>query len=277
MSSSGPFVASDFTVADFAEICDLLRGVVGGDLAHYKVACVKRRIAARLRELGYNEPRPYIEFLRRSEMERRALVEALAIHVSRFYRDSTTFATLRERFLPGMIAQAVAAGKDLHWWCAGCAGGEEAYSLALLAADLAPELSPDRIAISGSDISEEVLERARAGRFDEWHLSDVPPGELARYFAPAGRGYELAPQLRARVRFERCDLLARSDYPPAEMILCRYVLIYFAREEQEEVVRRFAAALPPGGLLVLGRTEVLRDPEGFFEAADAPERIYRRL
>lgn len=274
MPYAGPFVGSDFSADDFDSICLLLREEDGFDLSHYKESCIKRRIAARVRELGYPEPAPYIERLRSDRKELHTLREALAIHVSRFYRDVSTFTALRERFLPELALQArKRADRTLRIWSAGCAGGEEPYSLALMTAQL-PELA---VSILGSDVSDEVLTRARGGRFDEWHLGDIPVAERQRHFTREGRAYRLVQTVRDLVDFETFDLLGDTPYPKADLILCRYVMIYFAAADQEEVARRFAAALTDGGLLVLGRTEVLRDPGGRFRAIDMAERIYRKV
>lgn len=273
MPGTGPFVGSEFSVADFDDICAVLREQGGLDLSRYKDVCVKRRIAARVRELGYLEPRQYINRLRIDAEELRTLLEALAIHVSRFYRDGTTFAVLREHYLPELAALVLRRpGPILRIWSAGCAGGEEAYSLALLAETL-PEVE---VSIVGSDFSTEVLERARLGLFEAGRLSELSPEERMLYFVAEGREFQLSQKIRERVSFEKFNLLAEQDYPPADLILCRYVLIYFSAEEQRRVVRRFASALAPGGLLVLGRTERLRDEEDCFEVANASERIYRK-
>lgn len=273
MPQSGPFVASEFSACDFDALRAVLQDLDRFDLTRYNEACIKRRIATRIRELGYADPRPYIARLRDDAEERRTLLAALSLHVSRFYRDVTTFTVLRARFLPELVtAVRQRREPELRCWSAGCAGGEEAYSLALLTADL----PAGTCSILGEDISDEVLARARTGHFDAWHVSDVAAAERERYFAPAGRGYQIAEALRARVRFARRDLLADAPYPAADLILCRYVLIYFSAADQARVIRRLAAALAPGGLLVLGRTEVLRDSGGDFESVDEQEKIFRK-
>jgi len=274
---SSPFVGGDFSDEHYAAIRDILLERCGFDLGMYKDRCIKRRIAARIRGLGFNDPRPYLDRLRQDEAEVEQLLAALSIHVSQFFRNPSTFFTLERQVLPDLIHRVKASGRyELRLWSAGCAGGEEAYSLALLAAELAP--AGMKVTIVGSDVSEGVLEQARQGLFPVARLTEVPPDYLDRFFRPDGRHYRLVESVRCAVNFVRHDLLAPGNYPPADLILCRNVLIYFSREEQEQILARFAAALSPGGILVLGRAEtLLGDNRRFFQAEWPAERIYRIL
>lgn len=272
MTTNEPFVGSDFTAEDFTVIGTILQESGGVLLDQYHAACVKRRIATRIRELKLPGAQPYIELLRTDRDEVQRLSAALSLHVSTFYRDVPTFAVLRRILLER--GQGIPPGQRLRWWSAGCAGGEEAYSLALLAAQT-PELRS--VEIIATDVSHEILEKARYGYFEPGRLSNLPPEELALFFSPEGSGYRIRPEYREMVRFVRQDLLSEAPYSPADLILCRHVLIYFNATDQEQVLRRFAEALPTGGMLVLGRTETLRDKDGLFTPINATERIYRRI
>jgi len=271
------FVGGDFSDANYAAIRAILLARRGFDLGMYKDRCIKRRIAARIRGLGYSDPLPYLDRLREDEAEVDLLLGALSIHVSQFFRNPSTFFSLERQVLPELIQRVRALGRsELRLWSAGCAGGEEAYSLALLMAELVPVGM--RVAILGSDVSEGVLAQARQGLFPPARLTEVPPHLLDRYFRAEGGQYRLADEVRRTVTFQRHDLLAAGDYPPADLILCRNVLIYFSREEQELILARFAAALTPGGVLVLGRAEtLLGDNRRIFQAEWPTERIYRCL
>lgn len=273
MATNGPFVGSDFTAEDFTAIGAILSETGGVALDHYNAACVKRRIAARIRELNLPGAKPYILQLRVDRAEVQRLNALLSLHVSTFYRDPTTFAALRQ-ILHERSDSAPAAQPQL-WWSAGCAAGEEAYSLALLAAH-SPQ-SRSAVEILASDVSQEILEVARDGLFDPTHLSNVTAEERSSAFTAEGRGYRINQEFRAMVHFVRNDLLSDAPYPPAALILCRYVLIYFNAVDQERIISRFARALSAGGMLVLGRTETLRDPAGLFIPINATERIYQRV
>lgn len=253
-------------------IAAILSEAGGRAIDHYNSECVKRRIAARIRTLQVAGADQYIERLRTDSVEVQSLNALLSLHVSTFYRDPMTFSALRQMLLERIRSTTL---PRLRCWSAGCAGGEEPYSLALLAAQ-SPELQGS-VEIVASDISQSILDKARSGLFIAEHLRNLPEEERALYFTAEGGQYRLAEKLRSMVTFFQHDLLAETPYPRVELILCRYVLIYLKAADQEEIVARFAAALPPGGILILGRTEVLRDKRGLFAPIIASERIYRRI
>lgn len=270
-----PLVGSDFPEEIYQELRRLLIARRQVDLGMYKEQCIKRRIAKRVRTLGIDDVRIYLSLLRHEAGELDTLLATLTIHVSQFFRNPSTFAAI-ERLLPELAARAKEDGeREIRVWSVGCAGGEEPYSLALLFETLAPGL---RISILGTDVSREVLEQARQGVFDSLRLTEVPPTTRERYFVPEAGKFRLDPQIRQRVRFESHNILSAAAYPPADLILCRNVLIYFSRAEQENILRRFAASLGEGGVLVLGRSEALLGAARPMFRAEIPgERIYRRV
>ena len=218
----------------------------------------------------------YLERLAGDEDELDALLATLSIHVSQFFRNPDTFLALERHVLPDLCRRARAAGRGaLRLWSVGCAGGEEPYSLALLVDELRP--AGLEISILATDVSEPVLDTARDALFDPARLLEVPPAVRDRYFAGEQGRFRLDARVRAMVRFERHNVMTATEFPPADLILCRNVLIYFTREEQARILARFAAALPEGGALVLGRAETLVGPERQLFRAEFPaERIYRR-
>jgi chemotaxis protein methyltransferase CheR len=271
-----PFVGSEFPEAEFREVCRILLAKRGFDLAMYKDRCVKRRIATRVRARGFSEPRPYLALLEGDEAELDTLLAALTIHVTQFFRNPSTFALLEQQVLPALLNRVQTEGRQkLRLWSVGCASGEEPYSLALLMRKLAPPAL--KVDILGTDISHAILESARDGLYDLQRLAEVPADLRERYFFPDGRGYRLSEAIRRMVRFERHDMLTAPAYPRVDLIICRNVLIYFSREEQENILQRFAEALPVGGILVLGKAEMLLPrSRRLFAAECVSERIYRR-
>lgn len=263
--------------AAFAAILDLLRERRQFDLQLYKDRCIRRRIVKRLRASDVSDVNHYLERLGSDDDELDLLLATLSIHVSQFFRNPEVFQTLERQLLPDLCRQIQAAGRNqLRLWSAGCAGGEEPYSLALLVdAMVSAEL---QTTILATDISEPTLAQAREALYPSGHLSEVPVLLRNRYFhAEAGR-FRLDERLRQMVSFQRHNLITAASYPQADLILCRNVLIYFTREEQTRILARFAAALPAGGVLVLGRTEALpRTESPLFRAEFPTERIYRRL
>lgn len=277
LTATLPVSGDDLPEAAFAAILALLRERRQFDLQNYKDRCIRRRIAKRLRASGAGDIDSYLDRLAGDEAEIDLLLATLSVHVSRFFRDPEVFRRLERQILPGLCAQVRAAGRsELRLWSAGCAEGEEAYSLALLADALAsPGLSTTILA---TDVSAPVLAQARAALYSGDHLTDVP--ELLRegcFFKEDGC-YRLEQRLRERVVFQPHNLITAESYPPADLILCRNVLMYFSQEEQVRILARFAAALPAGGVLVLGRTEALpRAAAALFLAEFPAERIFRRL
>lgn len=267
---------AEFPEATFAEVRALLLERAGFDLGHYKDGCARRRVARRARTCRCDGA-AYARRLRDDPAEAEALLAALTIHVSQFFRNPSTFDHLRRQVLPALIERAGRTRRgELRLWCAGCAGGEEPYSLAMLARELAPPgLS---LSLLATDLSPVILERAREGLYAPTRLVQVPAELRERYFHAEGQDFRLDREIRRMVRFRRQDLLAAGEYPRADLILCRNVLIYFSRPEQERIADRFSRALPPGGFLVIGRAENLFGAARERFHGEVPrERIYRRL
>lgn len=271
-----PFVGTEFPEEEFRKVCRILLAKRGFDLATYKDRCVKRRIATRVRARGCSEAGPYLDLLARDEAELDALLAALTIHVTQFFRNPSMFSMLERQVLPALIQRLQAEGRrTLRLWSVGCASGEEPYSLALMLRELAPP--GIKVEILGTDISASILASARHALYDEQRLAEVPAAIRARYFDKEGRGYRLIEPIRRMVQFEQHNMLTAADYPQADLIACRNVLIYFSREEQENILQRFAAALPVGGILILGKAEMLLGGcRRLFVTECASERIYRR-
>ncbi|MGH7657983.1 MAG: CheR family methyltransferase, partial [Gemmatimonadales bacterium] len=169
-------------------------------------------------------------------------------------------------------------------WSAGCASGEEPYSLMMALAERAEGLrradALQRIKVDATDIDRMCLDRARAACYPLAAFRDAPPELVARYTESGEEGYaRVIERLRRRVRVARLDLHRDQPVaPPYEMIVCRNVLIYFDRAGQDRIFRMFADALNPGGLLVLGKVETILGPvRDRFELVDLRERIYRRV
>jgi chemotaxis protein methyltransferase CheR len=213
-----------------------------------------------------------------AEYER--LVETLTINVSKFFRNPETFASIATKVLPEVWA---AKSSIMRLWSAGCATGEEPYSLAVLcreyALEVRDEASLDRVRIVGSDVDRDALSAANRGRYTEAAFTETAPSVRERYF-PMDRGmYTVAPEIRNLVAFERRDLLEGGG-PGGRMnlIVCRNVIIYFTRETQERLFERFHDLLLPGGFLVLGKVEtLLGKSREMFAPVSSRERIFRRL
>jgi len=206
------------------------------------------------------------------------LIDGLVVHETGFFRHSAQVAALRARAIPELCREAAARGTPVRVWSAGCATGEEAWTLALLLAEQgAFGASGAGAEILATDISGPALERAAAGRYHAEDLDDVPADVRARWFVEDGDRLAVAPALRERVRFERLNLAA-DLYPGAvDLVLCRNVLIYFAPEARERALGELYRSLRPGGWIVVGYSESLRARADLFETVEVGEAaLFRR-
>jgi len=259
----------------FETIGRILKAHCGFSLEGYKDKCVKRRINIRVRATQSNSPEAYSTFLTRNEPELEHLLRVLTIHVSHFFRNPSTFEKLSREILPQLLSERGARGVRLS--SVGCAGGEEPYSLALVAREqYAAEIAQGLISIRATDVDATTLETAREALYHPDRLTEVKPELLAHWFTPEGERYRLSREIRALVDFEKSDLNDPASVGECEMILCRNVLIYFERTRQEAILNRFADALTEGGVLVLGKSEtIFGSARKRFRTICPVERIYR--
>jgi chemotaxis methyl-accepting protein methylase len=243
----------------------------------YKDKCLKRRIAVRMRACGVHTYDAYADLLSRDAKEYEHLLDALTINVTKFYRNAETWDALRPLVT---VAWKERQGQYAAW-SAGCASGEEPYTIAALLADLArvagQETQLERTRVDASDIDRASLERTAAAQYADAAFVEMPKAMADRYFTkPAPR--EPVPLIKQMVHVARNDLLKeRPPRTPYDLIVCRNVVIYFDRPSQEKLFIRFAEALRPGGILVLGKVETLfGDSRDLLELQDPRERIYRR-
>jgi chemotaxis protein methyltransferase CheR len=243
----------------------------------YKEKCLRRRIAVRMRARGVHRFSDYAALLDRDPAEYERLIDTLTINVTKLFRNWSTFDAVSRSVVP-ILWQG--AARPIRVWSAGCSSGEEPYSLAILfhqyAAARGEVAGASRVQVLASDIDRASLDAARRGQFAEAAFADTPVELRRRYFSVRAP-FEVVPEVRPLVSFERRDLIV--DPPPSGMhlITCRNVLIYFDRATQETLFQRFYNALAPGGFLVLGKVETLLGPtRSLFSAVDPRERIFRR-
>ena len=249
------------------------RGFVCGS---YKDRCLRRRVAVRMRAVGVHAYTAYARVLDVDPGEYDRLLDALTINVTKLFRNWETYAALADQVVPALWARP----GEIRVWSAGCASGEEAYSLAVLFhrhAMAVGELQRlGRVRITGTDIDQRSLATAARGSYEEASFAETPAELRARYFTPGPR-HTVIDEVRSLVTFERHDLLRHSPPSACHLVACRNVLIYFDRLTQEMLFERFHDALVPGGWLMLGKVETLLGAaRSFFSAVSARERIFRR-
>jgi chemotaxis protein methyltransferase CheR len=194
-----------------------------------------------------------------------AVVAAMLTNETFFFRDRAPFEHFRDVMLPALLERR-AEQRHIRIWSAACATGQEAYSLAMILDEAARKLAGWRVDILGTDLSDAVVEAARAGLYSQFEVQrGLPIAQLLRYFRRDGDRWRIVEHLRARVRFHAFNLL--SDMAPLgrfDVIFCRNVLLYFDVETRRQVLRRLGAALAPDGFVVLGATESAVGAADFF-------------
>lgn len=230
---------------------------------------IRRRVVRRMESVGVHDFPSYLRFLHRNPSERDNLRRLFTVTISRFFRNRRVFEALASQVLSPLAAK----GNPVCAWSAGCASGEEAFTLRILWEEL-PGRKPD-LSIVATDIDEECLKRAGEGLYPESSIREVPGDISDRYFRGEGGRYRLREAVVRSVTFRRHDLLCESPPGNFDLVLCRNAAFtYFA------VPRRIAiaAVVPPGAVLVLGRTEKLpREAEACFARVCSPYNIFRRL
>jgi chemotaxis methyl-accepting protein methylase len=249
----------------------------GFGCASYKEKCLRRRIAVRMRARGVHTYRDYARVLDADTHEYDRLLDALTINVTRFFRNPEAWAALDGKVLAPLMAE----GKGpLRVWSAGCASGEEAFTLAILLQRRAATAGrrARRVEILGTDIDKASLDAAAVARYPEAAFADTPADIRAACF-PGGAPFVVPEAARALVRFARHDLLADgAPGGPFDLIVCRNVAIYFDKRSQEALWDLFHDALVPGGVLMQGKVETLpASQRARFEVVDARERLFRRM
>lgn len=258
-------------------ILTLVRERSNIDFAHYKHPTILRRLQRRMAAVDVTDLPEYARYLAEHPDEPLQLAASFLIKVTEFFRDPEIFDVLRKEVLPDLIAQARTRGNVLRLWSAGCATGEEAYSLAILVAEaLGEELDQFTVQLFATDVDMEALTFARRGIYTGAALAEVPEALRARYFVKLDGEYEVAKRVRGMIVFGPHDLGRQAPFPHVDLVLCRNVLIYFTKELQERALRLFAFALRLGGYLLLGHAETLHPLEEYFAPAHGQYKLYRR-
>jgi chemotaxis protein methyltransferase CheR len=231
--------------------------------SNYKEDYIKRRILSRMRLTGNDDYGAYHKYLLANSQEVELLKSALTINVTKFFRDTEVFDLIRRDIFPNLLNQR----KTVRIWCAGCASGEEPYSLAMIMHDLTALKSDTTVTIYATDIDKEVLKKAIDGIYDKKALENLSEPQIRKHFTPRDDGkFEVKPHLKGMIKFRYHDLM--SGIPIArylDAISCRNVTIYFSEKQKNDLNVMFHKALANGGFYIMGKTEYLgRDVENLF-------------
>jgi two-component system, chemotaxis family, CheB/CheR fusion protein len=262
--------------SNLEELLVFIRDARGFDFTGYKRSSLARRIRRRMQEAGVADYLDYRDRLESSAEEFGLLFNTILINVTGFFRDPETWTYLQREVMPDLIADAEKYS-DIRVWSAGCASGEEAYSLAIAFAEaLGVEEAGKRVKIYGTDVDEDALRDARTGVYAAKALEPIAPDLRDKYFEQHGGQFAFRPDLRRRVIFGRHDITRDAPISRLDLLVCRNTLMYFNVESQAQVIDRFHFALREGGDLFLGKAEMLLSDSERFEVVSMRQRIFRR-
>jgi len=257
------------------EVFKILRMRTGQDFTNYKRATVLRRIERRMTVREIARLSGYAQFLREHADEADALLRELLISVTNFFRDAEVWEALEQTIIPKLL-DGKSSDDQLRVWVAGCATGEEAYSVAMVLADaVARTGSPARVQIFATDLDEEAIARARNGYYTIAETADVSPDRLRRYFVKEQDGYRIRRELRELMLFAHHNLIKDPPFSHVEFVTCRNLLIYLNRTAQERTMEVLHFALEPGGYLLLGTAESVDGAGQLFSTVDKEHHIYQ--
>ncbi|MEM2968929.1 MAG: protein-glutamate O-methyltransferase CheR [Candidatus Bathyarchaeia archaeon] len=250
-----------------------LHDVVGLDFNCYRDEYLKRRLSIRLRATGTYTYSRYLRYLKKNPLECNNLLNDLTVNFTTFFRDSDVYDYLEKKLLPSLFKS-----KEVTIWSAGCATGEEPYSLAILVHKVLGNQLPNyKVTIFASDIDEDALSKAQKGEYNRKQLNGLDDSLINEYFSKDGTTYRVKNFLKQLVHFEKHDLMKSPLHNGLDLILCRNVMIFFARESQQQVHMQFYNALRDGGYLVIGKSEMLSgETSAKFICVDVNCRVYKK-
>ncbi len=257
-------------------ILSLLQREYGIDFLEYKPETVSRRISRRMQLAQLDSLDSYRDMLAANREELESLYKDLLIGVTRFFRDDAMVTALEGKILLGLV-QSLPIEEELRIWIAGCATGEEAYSLAILLTEAFEFYGGEpRFRIFATDIHPSSLHRASQGIYDKESLSGVSPQRLQRFFQPRGKFFQISQSIRPQIVFSQHNLLRDAPFTQLDLISCRNLLIYLQPEAQRRTLASFHFGLKLGGILVLGQSESPGELVDEFNKLDSHAKIYSK-
>ncbi len=245
------------------------------DFRGYKPSSLERRVTRRLEATGCEDIEAYTKFLSRRPDEYAKLIDSILINVTQFFRDQEAWDVVRDIVLPQILAQKQ-PGNQIRMWSAGCATGEEAYSLAILLSELLGSRIADYdVRIYATDIDDQALNVARRGEYSDDAVKALPPEWLEKYFTKNGQ-WVVKRELRRMLIFGVHNLVTDAPISHVDLLACRNVLIYMSVELQTRILGKFQYGLEPRGFMFLGKAESLLAASRIFSPVNERWRIFRK-
>jgi chemotaxis protein methyltransferase CheR len=265
--------------SDMEFVGELVHRRSGLVLSADKAYLLESRLGPVARREGFTSIEAMIATLRTRRDERLAVLvtEAMTTNETFFFRDKTPFDNFKDYMLPQLL-KARQPGAPIRIWCAACSSGQEPYSLAMIIDEMLPQLGGHRVEIVATDISSQVLEKAKAGIYSQFEVQrGLPVKLLVKHFEQQGEVWRVRPELKRFISFQTLNLL--DDFKRLgqfDVIYCRNVLIYFDQPTKKDVLARMAAQTPRDGFLVLGAAETVMNLSNDFVSVKARRGLYER-
>ena len=261
---------------DFEALLRHVKEQRGFDFTGYKRASLARRVQRRMEAVGLHAYDEYLDYLILHPDEFTQLFNTILINVTAFFRDPDAWTYLQDELLPQILRRR--EGQPIRVWSAGCASGEEAYTLAMVLAELlGAEEFRERVKIYATDVDEEALAQARQATYTERELESVPPELREKYFEPSGSRFVFRKELRRSVIFGRNDLVQDAPISHVDVLACRNTLMYFNAETQGQILNRMHFALRADGVLFLGKAEMLLSHSAYFRPVELKRRFFKKI
>jgi two-component system CheB/CheR fusion protein len=252
-----------------------LRSATGHDFSQYKKSTIGRRVERRMAQHNIDDVEVYARFIKEHPDELAQLLRELLINVTSFFRDPLAFDALKDTVLPELLA-GKPENYGLRIWVAGCATGEEAYSIAMLLRELMDQSWHDlKVQLYSTDLDDDAILTARAGLYPPNIAQDVSPERLRRFFIKEEAGYRVKKEIREMVVFAVQSVIKDPPFTRLDLLSCRNLLIYLEPALQERLIPAFHYALRPGGALLLSPSESIGNHTDLFEPIDRRWKIYR--
>lgn len=262
---------------EFETLINYIKRNRGYDFSGYKRLSLMRRVRKRMQTVGIDSFSEYLDYLEVTPEEFAHLFNTILINVTSFFRDRPTYDYIAAEIIPQILASKE-SNKSIRVWSAGCASGQETYTLAIILAEaLGIEQFKTRVKIYATDVDEEALAQARIASYGYKEIASVPPELLERYFESNDSNYTFRKELRRSVIFGRHDLVQDAPISRIDLLVCRNTLMYFNAEAQAKIIARFHFALNEHGFLFLGKAEMLLSHADSFVPVDLKRRIFTKV
>ncbi|MEW6497784.1 MAG: CheR family methyltransferase [Cyanobacteriota bacterium] len=261
---------------EFEALLDYLKCRRGCDLTGYKRSTLMRRFQHRMQEVGIENYGDYLHYLQRYDQEWVTLFNTITINVTAFFRDRDAWDYLANQIIPQII-NSKQPHEQIRVWSAGCASGQELYTLAILLAQaLGIKQYLQRVQIFATDIDEDALNRSRRATYSDLEVAAIPPNLLEKYFEQTEQGYVFNAELLRRIIFGRHNLAKDAPMSKIDLLTCRNTLMYFNTEMQASILVRFHFALKPNGFLFLGNAETIVTHRQIFTPVNFKHRVFAK-